>query len=83
MSIPECNLRDFDASQKVPVALSLKINLPKNEITLNLKSASLVGIMLLHDGLTIQSRIKPWLLFHESFTLILIQAQRIGKVVQI
>ena len=83
VSIPECNLRDFDASLKVPIALPLKINLLKNKTTLNLKSASLVGTMLLHKCLTIQSQIKPWLLFHKSFTLILGQAQPIGKVVQI
>ena len=28
----------------------LKISLPKNEITVNLKSASFVEIMLLHEG---------------------------------
>ena len=42
----------------------LKISLPKNKTTVNLKSASFVVIMLLHEGLThIQSQIKPWLLF--------------------
>ena len=36
----------------------------------NLKSASFIVIMHLHEGLThIQSQIKPWLLFGESFTL--------------
>ena len=30
----------------------LKISLPKNETTVNLKSASFVVIMLLHEGLT-------------------------------
>ena len=48
----------------------LKINLPKNETTVNLKSASFLVNMLLHDGLFhIQSQIKPLLLFGESFTL--------------
>ena len=48
----------------------MKISLPKNEITVNLKSASFVVIMLLHEGLThIQSQIKPRLLSGESFTL--------------
>ena len=48
----------------------LKMNLPRNETTVNLKSASFVVIMLLHKGLThIQSQIKPWSLFGESFTL--------------
>ena len=48
----------------------LKICLPENESTVNLKSASLVVIMLLQEGLThIQSQIKPRLLFGESFTL--------------
>ena len=61
--------RDFDAIIKVLVALPLKISLPKNETTVNLKSASLV-IIIVHKGLThIQSQIKPWLLFGESFTL--------------
>ena len=49
----------------------LKISLPKNETMVNLKSATFVVIMLLHEGLThIQSQIKPPLLFGESFTLI-------------
>ena len=48
----------------------LKISLPKNKTMVNLKSASFVVIMLLHKGLThIQSQIKPWLLFGESFSL--------------
>ena len=48
----------------------LKISLPKNETTVNLKSASFIVIMILHEGLThIQSQIKPCLLFGESFTL--------------
>ena len=48
----------------------LKISLPENETTVNLKNASLVIIMHLHEGLThIQSQIKPWLLFSKSFTL--------------
>ena len=48
----------------------LKMSLPENETTVNLKSASLVVIMLLHEDLThIQSQIKPRLLFGESFTL--------------
>ena len=48
----------------------LKISLPKNEITVNLKSASFFVIMHLHKGSTqIQSQIKPQLLFGESFTI--------------
>ena len=48
----------------------LKISLPENETRANLKSASFIVIMHLHKGLThIQSQIKPWLLFGESFTL--------------
>ena len=51
-------------------ALVLKINVPKTETTVNLKSASFVVIMLLHEGLThIQSQIKPQLLFGKSFAL--------------
>ena len=47
----------------------LKISLPENETTVNLKSASFI-VMLLHKNLThIHSQIKPWLLFGESFTL--------------
>ena len=47
----------------------LKISLTKNETTVNLKSASFVIIMHLHEGLThIHSQIKPGLLFGESFT---------------
>ena len=47
----------------------LKISLPENETTVNLKSASFVLIMHLHKVLThIQSQIKPWLLLGESFT---------------
>ena len=43
---------------------------PKNESTVNLKSASFIVIMLSHEGLThIHSQIKPRLLFGESFTL--------------
>ena len=48
----------------------LKISLPENETTVNLKSASFIVIMLLHEGLThIQSQIKPRLLFGKSWTL--------------
>ena len=48
----------------------LKISLPQNETTVNLKSASFVVIMLLHGSLThIHSQIKPRLVFAESFTL--------------
>ena len=48
----------------MPLALPFKINVPKTETTVNLKSASFVAIMLLHEGLThIQSQIKPQLLF--------------------
>ena len=47
----------------------LKISLPQNETMVNLKSASFIVIMLLHEGLThIQSQIKPLLLCGESFT---------------
>ena len=54
----------------MPLALPFKMNMPKTETTVNLKSASFVVIMLLHKGLThIQSQIKPWLLIGESFTL--------------
>ena len=46
----------------------------ENEATVNLKSPSFLVIMLLQEGLThIQSQIKPWLLFGESFNL------RMGK----
>ena len=46
------------------------MNVLENANTVNLKSASIVVIMLLHEGLThIQSQIKPWLVFGESFTL--------------
>ena len=42
----------------------MKISLPENETTVNVKSASFVVIMLLHKGLThIHSQIKPWSLF--------------------
>ena len=52
------------------LALPFKINVPKTETIVNLKSASFIAIMLLHEGLThIQSKIKPWLLFGESFAL--------------
>ena len=55
----------------MPLALPFKINVPKTETTVNLKIASFVVIMLLHEGLThIQSQIKPWLLFGENYTLI-------------
>ena len=48
----------------------MKISLPENETTVNLKSASFHVMMLLHEGLIrIQSQIKPRLLFGESFTL--------------
>ena len=54
----------------MPLALLFKINMPKTETTVNFKSASFVTIMLLHKGLThIQSQIKLWLLFGESFAL--------------
>ena len=56
----------------MPLALTFKINVPKTETMINLKSASFVVIMLLHEGLThIQSQIKPRLLFGESFALML------------
>ena len=60
--------RDFCAIVKVPVALPLKMSLPENETTINLKGASFV--VILHEGLTHnQSQIKPRLLSGESFTL--------------
>ena len=44
--------------------------MPENANTVNLKSASIVVIMLSHEGLThIHSQIKPQMLFGESFTL--------------
>ena len=56
--------------QKVLIHDCNLISLSRNETALNLKSASFVVIMLLHEGLThIQSQIKPQLLFGESFTL--------------
>ena len=52
-------------------SIPLKISLPENKTTVNLKSASFVVIMLLHEGLTrIHSQLKPNLLFGQSFTLI-------------
>ena len=46
------------------------MDMPENANKVNLKSASIAVIMLLHEGLThIQSQIKPRLLFGESFTL--------------
>ena len=51
----------------------MKISLPENQSTVNLKSASFAVIMHLHEGLThIQSQIKPWLLSGERFTLSLL-----------
>ena len=48
----------------------LKMSLPQNETTVNLKSASFIIIMLLREGLThIHSQKKPRLHFGESFTL--------------
>ena len=45
-----------------------KVSLPKNETTLNLKSASLAIIMHVHESLIhIQSQIKPRLLFWQEF----------------
>ena len=50
--------------------MKVQINVPENETTVNLKSASFIIIMHLPEGLThIQSQIKPWLHFGESFTL--------------
>ena len=49
------------------------MDVPENANTVNLKSASIVVIMHLHEGLTlIQLQIKPRLLFAESFTLMLV-----------
>ena len=46
------------------------MNVRENTNTVNLKSASIVIILLLREGLThIQSQIKPQWLFGESFTL--------------
>ena len=48
----------------------MPVALPKNETTVNLKSAPFALIMHLCKGLThIQSQIKPWLLFGVRFTL--------------
>ena len=48
----------------------LKMSLPKNETTVNLKSAYFVVILLVHKGLTcIHSQKKPRLHFGESFAL--------------
>ena len=48
----------------------LKISLPENETMVNLKSASFIVIMHLHEGLThIQSQVNPQLLFGKSFVL--------------
>ena len=56
-------------AQKCPCT-PLKISLPEKETMVNLKSASFVVIMHLHKGLTrIQSQIKAWLVFGESFTV--------------
>ena len=44
--------RDFDASIRVSHALPLKMSLPENETTVNLKRASFVIFTLLHEGLT-------------------------------
>ena len=47
------------------------MNVPENENMVNLKSASFIVFMHLPEGLThIQSQIKPWLDFGESFTSI-------------
>ena len=51
--------------------LPLKISLPKNKTTVNLKSASFVLIMLVHEGLThIQSQINPRSLFEFHFKFV-------------
>ena len=56
----------------MPLALLFKMNVPKSETTVKLKSASFVVIMLLQEGLShIQSQIKPRFLIGESFTLTL------------
>ena len=48
----------------------LKMSLPKNETTVNLKSASFVIIMRLHEGLTnIYSQKEPRFHFGKSFAL--------------
>ena len=55
---------------EAPLALQFKMNVPKTETMVNLKSASFIVIMILHEGLTrIQSQIKPRLLVGESFAL--------------
>ena len=61
---------DFDASVKMPLKLPLKMSLPENVKTVNLKGASFMVIMLLHKGFTHkQSQKKPRLHFGESFAL--------------
>ena len=48
------------------------MSMPENETTVNLKSASFVVIMLLHEGLThIHSHKKPRLHFGEGFALMI------------
>ena len=48
------------------------MSLPENETKVNLKSASFIVMMLLHEGLThIHSQIKPRVLLGESFPLII------------
>ena len=55
--------RDFDALTENELD-------PKIKNTVNLKSASFIVIMLLHEGLTqVHSQKKPRLQFGESFTL--------------
>ena len=59
------------------------MSLPENETMINLKSASFMVIMLLHEGLThVHSQIKPRLLFEFHFNcdqLLVILAEQTGK----
>ena len=58
---PACHRHGLLSVLKIVILmLVFKINMPKTETTVNLKSASFVVIMLLHEH--IQSQIKPRLL---------------------
>ena len=62
--------RDFDAIVKVPIAMPLKISLPKYETTVNFKSTTFVVIMLLDEGLThLHSQKKASVAFWREFHL--------------
>ena len=59
-----------DDASKVSCCVNSSKRSKSSETTVIIKSASFVIIMLLHKGLThIQSQLKPWLLFGESFAL--------------